>query len=137
MLAEKVFPGTRRARKAFAGNRDAFLRQITAEMEKYGLDGVEIDIESESDGLTDQDQSDYAGFVIGLAKELHSRGKIITLSSFPGRCGDGSDRTIPGGRTGRRWSMASRAWDTQRWGRPALRIGTAIKVKFPFGSRRG
>ena len=74
-----------RARKAFVGNRDAFLQQITAEMEKYGLDGVEIDIESERDGLSDQDRSDYAGFVTALAKEVHSRGRIITLSSFAGR----------------------------------------------------
>jgi len=74
-----------RAKKAFVSNRAAFVHQIAVETEKYGLDGVEIDIESERDGLTDQDRSDYAGFVIALAQELHSRGKIITLSSFPGR----------------------------------------------------
>jgi hypothetical protein len=74
-----------RAKKAFAGNRSAFVQQIVGEVEKYRFDGVELDIESERDGLTDQDRSAYAGFVIALAEQLHSRGKIITLSSFPGR----------------------------------------------------
>lgn len=74
-----------RAKKAFAGDRDSFVQQIIAEMEKFELDGVEIDIESERDGLSSQDRADYAGFIIALAKEVHSRGKIITLSSFPGR----------------------------------------------------
>ena len=74
-----------RARKAFAGNRDGFVQQIAAEIQKFGLDGVEIDIESEHDGVSQQDRADYAGFIIALAKEIHSHGKIITLSSFPGR----------------------------------------------------
>ena len=74
-----------RAKMAFVGNRAAFVQQIVGEVEKYGLDGAELDIESERDGLTDQDRSAYAGFVVALAGELHSQGKIITLSSFPGR----------------------------------------------------
>jgi hypothetical protein len=74
-----------RAKKTFVNNREAFVRQIATEMEKFGLDGVEVDIESERDGLTSQDRSDFAAFVLALAEELHSRGKIITLSSFPGR----------------------------------------------------
>ena len=32
-----------------------------------------------------QDRADYAGFIIALAEEVHSRGKIITVSSFLGR----------------------------------------------------
>lgn len=74
-----------RAKKAFAGDRDGFVQQIITEMEKFELDGVEIDIESERDGLSSQDRADYASFIVALAKEVHSRGKIITLSSFPGR----------------------------------------------------
>jgi hypothetical protein len=74
-----------RAKKLFADKRSAFVQQIVAEIEKFGLDGVEIDIESERDGLSDQDRADYAAFIIALAEEVHSRGKIITLSTFPGR----------------------------------------------------
>ena len=74
-----------RARRAFADNRAAFVGQIVEETEKFGLDGVELDIESERDGLTGQDRAAYAVFVAALAGQLHSRGKIITLSSFPGR----------------------------------------------------
>jgi Glycosyl hydrolases family 18 len=64
-----------RAKKLFADKRSAFVQQIVAEMEKFGLDGVEIDIESEGDGLSDQDSADYAAFIIALAEEVHSRGK--------------------------------------------------------------
>jgi hypothetical protein len=73
-----------RAKRAFAGGK-VFVQQVVAEMEKFQLDGVEIDIESERDGLTDRDRADYASFIVGLAEAVHSRGKIITLSSFPGR----------------------------------------------------
>jgi hypothetical protein len=73
-----------RAREAFAGGK-AFVQQIVAQMEKFQLDGVEIDIESERDGLTARDRADYASFIVAMAEEVHSRGKIITLSSFPGR----------------------------------------------------
>jgi sugar phosphate isomerase/epimerase len=73
-----------RARMAFADNRAAFVQQIVEETEKFGLDGVELDIESERDGLTGQDRGAYAAFVVALAGPLHARGKIITLSSFPG-----------------------------------------------------
>jgi Glycosyl hydrolases family 18 len=74
-----------RARMAFADNRAAFVQQIVDETEKFGLDGVELDIESERDGLSDQDRAAYRAFVGALAEQLHSRGRIITLSSFPGR----------------------------------------------------
>ncbi|HEY5814374.1 MAG TPA: glycosyl hydrolase family 18 protein, partial [Terrimicrobiaceae bacterium] len=70
---------------AFADKREAFVEQILAEVEKYGMNGVEIDLESERDGLTSEDRSAYAAFVTALAKELHSRGKILTLSSLAGR----------------------------------------------------
>jgi hypothetical protein len=73
-----------RAKTAFADNRAAFVQQIVDEVAKYGLDGIELDIESERDGLTDQDRSAYTAFVVALVRELHSQGKIITLSSFPG-----------------------------------------------------
>ena len=73
-----------RAKKAFAAG-NAFIQQIVSEMEKFQLDGVEIDIESERDGLTAGDRTDYAGFIAALAEQIHSKGKIITLSSFPGR----------------------------------------------------
>jgi Glycosyl hydrolases family 18 len=73
-----------RARPAFAGNRGAFIRQLVEEARKYGLDGVDLDIESERDGLSAQDRSDYAAFVLELARRLHGEGKILTLSSFPG-----------------------------------------------------
>lgn len=64
-----------RAKKAFAGDRDRFVQQIIAEMEKFELDGVEIDIESECDGLSSQDRADYAGFIIALAREVHSESR--------------------------------------------------------------
>ena len=49
-----------------------------------GLDGIELDIESERDGLTDQDRSAYAAFVVALVRELHSQGKIITPQFISG-----------------------------------------------------
>lgn len=73
-----------RAKSAFADNRGAFIQQLIEETRKYGLDGVELDIESERDGLTVEDRSDYSAFVLELARRLHAEGKIITLSSFPG-----------------------------------------------------
>jgi hypothetical protein len=123
-----------RARKAFAGKRSAFVQQIVAEMEKFGLDGVEIDIESERDGLSDQDRADYAGLIIALAEEVHSRGKIITLSSFPGRW-FGPNNTW--------WSDWAKVVDgIQSMGyaeveRKAHRIGTLIELRCPSGSRQG
>ena len=72
------------ARNAFAKQPRAFSRALIKEMQKYDLDGIDLDLEGE--GALDQDRPAYARFVAQLSKELKKRGKLLTVDSFHSPC---------------------------------------------------
>lgn len=72
------------ARNAFAKQPRAFSRALLKEMQKYDLDGIDLDLEGE--GALDQDRPAYARFVAQLSKELKKRGKLLTVDSFHSPC---------------------------------------------------
>ena len=73
-----------RARNAFASQRAEFSAALVAEMDKYQLDGIDIDLEGEGD--LSIDRAAYASFVRGLSKTLKPRGKLLTVDSFHSPC---------------------------------------------------
>ena len=69
------------AKNSFINNKTAFINSLIDEMNRLGLDGIEIDLEgpnvtSESDGNA------YISFIEELSAKLHSQGKILTIASF-------------------------------------------------------
>lgn len=72
------------ARGAFVGHRAAFIQALVAEMDKYGLDGIDLDLEGEGD--FDADRAAYAAFVRDLSRVLRPRGKLLTIDSFHSPC---------------------------------------------------
>jgi len=72
------------ARGAFAGQPAEFSAALLAEMERYQLDGIDLDLEG--DGDFDADRAAYADFVRGLSKALKARGKLLTIDSFHSPC---------------------------------------------------
>ena len=72
------------ARGAFADHRAEFIQALVAEMGKYQLDGIDLDLEGEGD--LDADRVAYAAFVRDLSKVLKSRGKRLTIDSFHSPC---------------------------------------------------
>jgi hypothetical protein len=72
------------ASNAFALNRAAFTGALVAEMDKYGLDGIDLDLEGE--GELTADRAAYALFVRELSKVLRARGKLLTIDSFHSPC---------------------------------------------------
>lgn len=72
------------ARGAFAEHRAEFIHALMAEMGKYQLDGIDLDLEGEGDLSTDRVA--YAAFVRDLSMALRSRGKLLTIDSFHSPC---------------------------------------------------
>ena len=72
------------ARGAFAEQPAAFSAALLAEMERHGLDGIDLDLEGEGD--FDADRAAYAAFVRGLSAALKARGKLLTIDSFHSPC---------------------------------------------------
>jgi hypothetical protein len=72
------------ARGAFVSQPAEFSAALIAEMERYQLDGIDLDLEGEGD--FDADRAGYAAFVRGLSKALRSRGKLLTVDSFHSPC---------------------------------------------------
>ena len=72
------------AKRAFADNRKRFTAALIAEMEKYRLDGIDLDLEGEGDH--EEDRTAYAHFVKELSLQLKSRGKLLTVDSFHSPC---------------------------------------------------
>jgi hypothetical protein len=74
------------AKAAFADNRDAFVNALIKEMNRLGLDGVDIDLEGNDPPTpTDQlnlDKPAYVAFVKALHAKLHKVGKQVTVDSF-------------------------------------------------------
>lgn len=72
------------ARRAFADNREAFSAALLGEMYRYGLDGIDLDLEGEGDH--EGDRLAYALFVKKLSQELKAREKMLTIDSFHSPC---------------------------------------------------
>ena len=72
------------ARNAFINQRAAFTQSLIAEMDKFGLDGIDLDLEGE--GSFEMDREPYAHFVRELSKLLKARGKLLTVDSFHSPC---------------------------------------------------
>lgn len=68
------------ARSAFADNRAALVRNLVVEVERTGLDGVDIDLEGP--GQFEGDRAAFVAFMAELSKELRARGKHLTVDSF-------------------------------------------------------
>ena len=72
------------ARRAFAANRTVFIQALIAEMDKYQLDGIDLDLEGEGD--FDADRAAYALFVKELSVLVKARGKLLTIDTFHSPC---------------------------------------------------
>lgn len=72
------------ARNAFINHRAAFTEALVAEMDRHGLDGIDLDLEGEGDFSVDREP--YARFVSELSKILKPRAKLLTIDSFHSPC---------------------------------------------------
>jgi GH18 family chitinase len=68
------------ARSAFAKHGEAFAKNLVAEVEQLGLDGVDVDLEG--NGSFDADKAAFVTFMTNLSKQLHDRGKHLTVDTF-------------------------------------------------------
>ena len=68
-----------------AGNGETFANALVAEMDRMGLDGVDIDFEG-NDGNHSEDRSAFATFISALASKLRAKGKILTVDTFHSTC---------------------------------------------------
>ncbi len=68
------------ARAAFADHRDAFIQSLVSEMERYDLDGVDVDLEGP--GEFPRDMTAFLAFMTRLSAELRRRGKQLTVDTF-------------------------------------------------------
>ena len=72
------------ARRAFAEHPDEFAAALVATVDKWELDGVDLDLEGEGDQSADR--ASYAAFVHQLAAALRAKGKLLTVDSFHSPC---------------------------------------------------
>jgi hypothetical protein len=72
------------ARRAFAEHPEEFGAALVAAVDKWDLDGVDLDLEGEGDFSADR--AAYAAFVHQLAAALKAKGKILTVDSFHSPC---------------------------------------------------
>jgi hypothetical protein len=68
------------ARAGFAGHPKEFADNLIAEMERLGLDGVDLDLEGNGD--FEKDKEAYVRFVGELSRRLRQQGKQLTVDSF-------------------------------------------------------
>jgi hypothetical protein len=68
------------AKAAFADHRAEFVRNLVTEMERWQLDGIDIDLEGP--GSHDEDKAAFLAFMQELSKELRSRKKHLTVDTF-------------------------------------------------------
>ena len=68
-----------------ASTREILVRNLVALVDRYDLDGLDIDLEGELMTKIDKD-GDYTPFVQALADALHQRSKLVTAAtgSYPG-----------------------------------------------------
>jgi Glycosyl hydrolases family 18 len=72
------------ARRAFAEHPEEFAAALVAAVDKWDLDGVDLDLEGEGDFSADR--AAYAGFVHQLSAALKAKGKLLTVDSFHSPC---------------------------------------------------
>jgi hypothetical protein len=68
------------AKNAFADQREDFTRSLIAEVERLGLDGIDIDLEGPGD--FEADKPAFLDFMKGLSTQLRARKKALTVDSF-------------------------------------------------------
>jgi hypothetical protein len=68
------------AKAAFADHPKEFVKSLVSEMERLGLDGIDIDLEGP--GSFDADKEAFVSFMTDLSRELRFRSKHLTVDSF-------------------------------------------------------
>ncbi len=68
------------ARNAFGEHPVEFASSLVAEMERLGLDGIDLDLEG--NGSLDGDKATYLRFVRDLSTRLRERNKRLTIDTF-------------------------------------------------------
>lgn len=68
------------ARAAFKDHPEAFARNLTAEAARWGLDGVDVDLEGP--GAFEADRGAFVSFVAALSRRLHAQKKHLTVDTF-------------------------------------------------------
>ena len=68
------------ARSAFATHAEQFTGSLIAEMERLGLDGIDLDLEG--NGSLEGDKAVYLRFVQELSARLRARSKRLTVDTF-------------------------------------------------------
>lgn len=68
------------AKTGFDTNQDKFVASLMDQVSKYGLDGVDIDLEGPGD--FEPDKPAYVAFIQKLGQALHAQQKQLTLDSF-------------------------------------------------------
>jgi hypothetical protein len=69
------------AKAAFADHPETFAKALVAEMERLGLDGVDVDLEGNGE-FPDSDRVAFVAFMKQLSRELRARGKHLTVDTF-------------------------------------------------------
>ena len=72
------------ARRAFAEHPEEFAAALVAAVDKWDLDGVDLDLEGEGDFSADR--AAYGAFVHQLSAALKAKGKLLTVDSFHSPC---------------------------------------------------
>jgi hypothetical protein len=74
------------ARRAFAEHPEEFTAALVAAVDRWELDGVDLDLEGEGEGDFSADRAAYAAFVHQLSSALRAKGKLLTVDSFHSPC---------------------------------------------------
>lgn len=84
------------AKKAFVDRRDAFVGELIAEVDRYQLHGVDLDIEGMGAATKDTaGKIAYLQFARQLADSLHARGAILTADTYASTWGGPSQSWWP------------------------------------------
>ena len=68
------------AQAGFADHRGEFVHALVTEMQRLGLDGIDIDLEGSGDFESSKEA--YLAFIRALAPQVHSLKKQLTVDSF-------------------------------------------------------
>lgn len=66
---------------AFQTNRSAFVKNLIDEMDKHGLDGIDLDLEGNA-LPANANRNEYKAFVNELSPLLKAKGKLLTICTF-------------------------------------------------------
>jgi len=70
------------AQAGFADHPAEFIRDLVAEMERLGLDGIDIDLEGDGSTNFDSSKEPYVAFIRDLSARLHALHKQLTVDTF-------------------------------------------------------